>query len=110
LCHGSIARRYEPRKQIGKDGLHDPRQAQLGGYRRPVAVRRECRQTRPCIAHLILSSLLGALNLSRAVSDPSLSREILDKVRQQLVDLTAVNAFSKRGAGWKQQEPNQSTS
>lgn len=49
-------------------------------------------------ALLILSSLLGALNLSRAVSDPSLSREILDKVREQLVDLTAVHAFSKRGA------------
>jgi hypothetical protein len=32
------------------------------------------------------------------------------KVRQQLVDLTVGNAFSKRGAGWKQQEPNQSTS
>jgi TetR/AcrR family transcriptional repressor of nem operon len=50
-------------------------------------------------ALLILTSLLGALNLSRAVSDPSLSREILDKVRQQLVDLTAGNALSKRGGG-----------
>src|SRR5580693_7986695 len=34
---------------------------------------------------LILSALLGAINLSRAVSDPILSREILDRVRQQLV-------------------------
>jgi TetR/AcrR family transcriptional regulator, transcriptional repressor for nem operon len=48
-------------------------------------------------ALLIFTSLLGALNLSRAVSDPSLSREILDQVRQQLVDLTAGNAISKRG-------------
>ena len=61
-------------------------------------------------ALLILTSLLGALNLSRAVSDPSLSREILDKVRQQLVDLAKGNALSKRGAGWKQRERKQSSS
>jgi TetR/AcrR family transcriptional repressor of nem operon len=60
-------------------------------------------------ALLILSGLLGAINLSRAVSDPVLSREILDQVRQQLVGLTAGNALPKRGAGLKQQEPNQST-
>src|SRR5258708_8713002 len=53
-------------------------------------------------ALLILSGLLGAINLSRAVSDPTLSREILGRVRQQLVDLTAGNALSKRGAGLKQ--------
>lgn len=50
-------------------------------------------------ALLILTSLLGALNLSRAVSDPALSREILDGVRRQLVDLTKENALSKRAAG-----------
>ena len=61
-------------------------------------------------ALLILTSLLGALNLSRAVSDPSLSREILDKVRQQLVNLTAGNAFSKRGARLKRQKLNKSSS
>lgn len=61
-------------------------------------------------ALLILSSLLGAINLSRAVSDPTLSREILDQVRRQLIDLTARNALSKRGAGLKQQGPNQSSS
>jgi TetR/AcrR family transcriptional repressor of nem operon len=61
-------------------------------------------------ALLILTSLLGALNLSRAVSDPSLSREILDKVRQQLVNLTAGKALSKRGARLKRQELNQSSS
>ncbi len=55
-------------------------------------------------ALLILSSLLGAINLSRAVSDPILSREILDQVRRQLVDLTAGNALPKRGAVSKQQE------
>src|ERR1700683_1250125 len=38
-------------------------------------------------ALLILSALLGALNLSRAVSDPNLSREILHGVRDQLICL-----------------------
>jgi TetR/AcrR family transcriptional regulator, transcriptional repressor for nem operon len=36
---------------------------------------------------LILSALLGALNLSRAVSDPNLSREILHGVREELIGL-----------------------
>jgi TetR/AcrR family transcriptional regulator, transcriptional repressor for nem operon len=61
-------------------------------------------------ALLILSSLLGAINLSRAVSDPTLSREILDQVRQQLIDLTAGNASSKRRAGLKRRKRKQSTS
>jgi TetR/AcrR family transcriptional repressor of nem operon len=38
-------------------------------------------------ALLILSALLGAINLSRAVSDPTLSREILHEVREQLIGL-----------------------
>ena len=38
-------------------------------------------------ALLILSALLGALNLSRAVSDPNLSRGILDGVRDELIEL-----------------------
>ena len=38
-------------------------------------------------ALLILSALLGALNLSRAVSDPHLSREILHGVRDELIGL-----------------------
>src|ERR1700674_2252 len=38
-------------------------------------------------ALLILSALLGALNLSRAVSDPNLSREILDSIREELIGL-----------------------
>ena len=38
-------------------------------------------------ALLILSALLGAINLSRAVSDPNLSREILHAVREELIDL-----------------------
>jgi TetR/AcrR family transcriptional repressor of nem operon len=38
-------------------------------------------------ALLILSALLGAINLSRAVSDPNLSREILDGVREELIGL-----------------------
>src|SRR5258706_4673466 len=38
-------------------------------------------------ALLILSALLVAINLSRAVSDPSLSREILQAVREELIGL-----------------------
>jgi TetR/AcrR family transcriptional repressor of nem operon len=38
-------------------------------------------------ALLILSALLGAINLSRAVSDPNLSREILYGVREELIGL-----------------------
>jgi TetR/AcrR family transcriptional repressor of nem operon len=36
-------------------------------------------------ALLMLSALLGAINLSRAVSDPNLSREILHGVREELI-------------------------
>ena len=36
-------------------------------------------------ALLILSALLGGINLSRAVSDPNLSREILQGVREELI-------------------------
>src|SRR5580698_1892143 len=38
-------------------------------------------------ALLILSALLGAINLARAVSDPDLSREILNGVRDELIVL-----------------------
>src|SRR5580700_2226767 len=38
-------------------------------------------------ALLIISALLGAINLSRAVSDPNLSREILTGVRDELIGL-----------------------
>ena len=38
-------------------------------------------------ALLILSALLGAIKLSRAVSDPNLSREILHRVREELIGL-----------------------
>src|SRR3984957_15841027 len=38
-------------------------------------------------AVLILSALLGAINLSRSVSDPNLSREILREVREELIGL-----------------------
>jgi TetR/AcrR family transcriptional repressor of nem operon len=38
-------------------------------------------------ALLILSALLGAINLARAVSDPDLSREILHGVREELTEL-----------------------
>jgi TetR/AcrR family transcriptional repressor of nem operon len=31
--------------------------------------------------------MLGAINLSRAVSDPNLSREILQQTRDQLISL-----------------------
>jgi TetR/AcrR family transcriptional regulator, transcriptional repressor for nem operon len=38
-------------------------------------------------AILMISAMLGAINLSRAVSDPKLSREILERTRDQLVSL-----------------------
>src|SRR6202161_4934840 len=38
-------------------------------------------------ALLILSALLGAINLSRAVSDPHLPREVLHGVRDELIGL-----------------------
>src|SRR5580700_4485722 len=38
-------------------------------------------------AILTISAMLGAINLSRAVSDPSLSREILQQTRDQLIAL-----------------------
>ena len=34
-----------------------------------------------------ISAMLGAINLSRAVSDPNLSREILQQIRDQLISL-----------------------
>ena len=43
-------------------------------------------------ALLILSALLGAINLSRAVSDPNLSREILQGVREELIGLVKPGA------------------
>jgi TetR/AcrR family transcriptional repressor of nem operon len=44
-------------------------------------------------ALLILSALLGAINLSRAVSDPALSREILHNVRDQLIELVKPGSY-----------------
>jgi TetR/AcrR family transcriptional regulator, transcriptional repressor for nem operon len=38
-------------------------------------------------AILMISAMLGAINLSRAVSDPNLSREILQQTRDQLISL-----------------------
>jgi len=38
-------------------------------------------------AILMVSAMLGAINLSRAVSDPNLSREILQQTRDQLLRL-----------------------
>jgi TetR/AcrR family transcriptional repressor of nem operon len=38
-------------------------------------------------AILMISAMLGAINLSRAVSDPNLSREILQRTRDQLISL-----------------------
>jgi TetR/AcrR family transcriptional repressor of nem operon len=45
-------------------------------------------------ALLILSALLGAINLSRAVSDPNLSREILHGVRQELISLVKPGSYT----------------
>jgi TetR/AcrR family transcriptional regulator, transcriptional repressor for nem operon len=41
-------------------------------------------------AILMLSAMLGAINLSRAVSDPNLSREILQQTRDQLISLNKI--------------------
>src|SRR6202167_3116402 len=49
-------------------------------------------------ALLILSALLGALNLSRAVSDANLSREILHRVREELIGLVNPDLIWGRGA------------
>ena len=38
-------------------------------------------------AILTISAMLGAINLSRAVSDPNLSREILQRTRDELISL-----------------------
>jgi TetR/AcrR family transcriptional repressor of nem operon len=45
-------------------------------------------------ALLILSALLGAINLSRAVSDPNLSQEILHGVREELIGLVKPEAHT----------------
>ena len=42
----------------------------------------------------ILSALLGAINLSRAVSDPNLSREILDSVREGLPNVERLDQIA----------------
>jgi TetR/AcrR family transcriptional repressor of nem operon len=46
-------------------------------------------------ALLILTALLGALNLSRAVSDPNLSREILQRVREELIGLVKQESHTR---------------
>jgi len=38
-------------------------------------------------AILAISAMLGAINLSRGVSDPNLSREILQRTRDELISL-----------------------
>jgi TetR/AcrR family transcriptional regulator, transcriptional repressor for nem operon len=43
---------------------------------------------------LILTALLGALNLSRAVSDSNLSREILQGVRDELIGLVKTESHT----------------
>jgi TetR/AcrR family transcriptional repressor of nem operon len=48
---------------------------------------------------IILSALLGAINLSRAVSDPDLSREILYGVRDQLIGLVNPGQACARARG-----------
>src|ERR1700677_4247073 len=47
-------------------------------------------------ALLILSALLGAINLSRAVSDPNLSREILHGVRDELIAVVKPGSHTMR--------------
>jgi TetR/AcrR family transcriptional repressor of nem operon len=56
-------------------------------------------------AILMISAMLGAINLARAVSDPNLSREILQQTRDQLISLnkpakphSTADASRKRGS------------
>src|ERR1700679_3281322 len=47
-------------------------------------------------AILTISAMLGAINLSRAVSDPTLSREILKRTRDELISLNEEDGTAKR--------------
>jgi TetR/AcrR family transcriptional regulator, transcriptional repressor for nem operon len=47
-------------------------------------------------AILTISAMLGAINLSRAVSDPNLSREILKRTRDELISLNKEAGAEKR--------------
>jgi len=47
-------------------------------------------------AILTISAMLGAINLSRAVSDPNLSREILKRTRDELISLNRADGAEKR--------------
>jgi len=47
-------------------------------------------------AILTISAMLGAINLSRAVSDPNLSREILKRTRDELISLNKEDGTEKR--------------
>jgi len=46
-------------------------------------------------AILTISAMLGAINLSRAVSDPNLSREILKRTRDELISLNKKDGTEK---------------
>jgi len=48
-------------------------------------------------AILTISAMLGAINLSRAVSDPNLSREILQRTRDQLISLNKTRETALEG-------------
>ena len=47
-------------------------------------------------AILTISAMLGAINLSRAVSDPHLSREILKRTRDELIGLNKEDGGERR--------------
>ncbi len=47
-------------------------------------------------AILTISAMLGAINLSRAVSDPNLSREILKRTRDELINFNKEDGAEKR--------------
>jgi TetR/AcrR family transcriptional regulator, transcriptional repressor for nem operon len=49
-------------------------------------------------AILTISAMLGAINLSRAVSDPNLSREILQRTRDELISLNKSTKAHLRGS------------
>jgi len=85
LCNGSVTRRHDAGEQIRAGPVHRAGEAEPGILRLRSSIGPALGKRGRAL--LILTALLGALNLSRAVSDPNLSREILHGVRNELIGL-----------------------
>jgi hypothetical protein len=80
LCDGSVTRRYDAGGKSARGALCGAGEAE------------------PCILQRPSSSaLLGGLNLSRAVSDRNLSREILHGVCEELIGLVKLGSHTGEG-------------